>query len=184
MHNISGFSPEQTDHVVKRELDRARLPVQTGGIQPGEIKTRYTSDYKGFHFHRAWSYWVVTGPMPLSHAIELHQDPIGRDDIRIAGHCGCPAPEAPWVKWLTPEGKEVISTSEWKKGLDLEKSPVLGSIVSEMKENCVANDDPASIAKGYVMMYHIDSEAGLRIFVDKINSMKQTMTILKPDVQL
>lgn len=45
-----------------------------------------------FVFVRRWSYWSVTGYVPLDTAVKMYRDPIGKRDVRVAGHCGCPPP--------------------------------------------------------------------------------------------
>jgi hypothetical protein len=50
-----------------------------------------------FVFCRAWYYWVVIGLVPLYVANELYENPIGKKDVRVSGHCGCPSP-IEWIK--------------------------------------------------------------------------------------
>lgn len=45
-----------------------------------------------FIFTRAWYYWCVSGYVPLNIAVEMYENPNGKKDIRVAGHCGCPPP--------------------------------------------------------------------------------------------
>lgn len=78
-----------------------------------------------FTFARLWYYWHVSGPVPLPVAIELYEHPVGRQDVRVAGHCGRPPPQ------------------EWAEDLEDGRGPV-------------------------VTWYHIDSGAGMRLFVDTI----------------
>jgi hypothetical protein len=62
-----------------------------------EVPASLTGVMGKFTFARAWYYWVVEGPVPLSVAKILYDHPRGREDVRVAGHCGCPPPE----KWAT-----------------------------------------------------------------------------------
>lgn len=52
-------------------------------------------DNSSFIFTRAWYYWVVNGYVPLDIAVEMYENPNGKKDIRVAGHCACPHP-ADW----------------------------------------------------------------------------------------
>jgi hypothetical protein len=49
--------------------------------------------YFDFLFDRRWYYWSVKGKVPLEVAQEMYANPIGRKDVRVAGHCGCPEPK-------------------------------------------------------------------------------------------
>ena len=49
-------------------------------------------DSFSFSFYRNWYYYVVSGYVPMEAAIELYEHPIGKKDVRVEGHCGCPDP--------------------------------------------------------------------------------------------
>jgi len=73
-----------------------------------------------FVFVRRWSYWSVTGYVPLDTAVKMYRDPIGKRDVRVAGHCGCPPPE----EWILPKlvaGQEVVTNYhiDSQEGLNL-----------------------------------------------------------------
>jgi hypothetical protein len=165
MRNLAG--DKQSDAVIRRELERCRILVVDRDVKCGnpEVAQTITGNLPGFEIHRAWYYWVVSGRVPLAVAQEIYADPVGKTDVRVAGHCGCPAPEAPWVDWLTDDGKEVISTK------DYEECRAMGERLKwppEILAKYAVSDDPPSIAKPYVTSYHIDSEIGLRLFVDTL----------------
>lgn len=76
--------------------------------------------YYPFVFSRYWCYWVVSGYVPLEVANKLHNNPIGSKYVRVAGNCGCPAPE----EWVLPYkicGKRVIDSYhiDTQSGLNL-----------------------------------------------------------------
>lgn len=50
------------------------------------------SEVASFRFKRAWYYWMVGGYVPLNVALELYENPVGKKDIRVDGHAGCPSP--------------------------------------------------------------------------------------------
>ena len=96
MINLAG--DKDCDKQIRRELLRAKVDIVE--VKQGNTEVPYTiiGRLYGFEFRRAWYYWVAKGPMPLKEAKELYAEPVGREDIRVAGHCGCPPPEPPWVK--------------------------------------------------------------------------------------
>lgn len=118
MINLAGA--DYADQAIRDELGAVGVQLVDHGTRiGGEVPTRYTGTLGAFVFKRLWYYWSVRGPVPLPVACELYADPVGRNDVRVAGHCGCPPPE------------------EW------------------------ASD-------GFVDQYHIDSAAGLRLFVSAL----------------
>lgn len=123
MLNLAGRG--NCDEVIRRELTRARIPVVEVARVNREVAYSVMGKLGNLEFTRAWSYWVVSGPVPLNVALELYADPVGVTDIRVAGHAGCPSP-ADWSR-TTASGR-------------------------------------------FVETYHIDTEVGLRIFVDTIRA--------------
>lgn len=63
-----------------------------------------------FAFARQWYYYTATGYVPMDVAIELYEHPIGRKDVRVQGHCGCPDPReyAPVQKGPLVAGKRCV----------------------------------------------------------------------------
>ena len=70
-----------------------------------------------FVFTRGWYYWRVSGFIPLPIAEILYEDPVGRKDVRVAGHCGCPPPR----DWTKIAGQLVVDSYhiDSQAGLDL-----------------------------------------------------------------
>jgi hypothetical protein len=104
---------------------------------------------------------VVNGEVPLNLAQKLYQNPIGRKDVRVSGHCGCPPPE----EWCEPSMtvQEHIKTNlgykeemTWK-----EKLIFWQKHEAEFKEECKKY-------KQYIYCYHIDSQEGLNLFVQTL----------------
>ena len=145
--NMAGVT--ECDRWIEKELYEAKIPIRSGfenwnckkGVHSGGIivvsqwesyqdkwnpKSEVPYHIIGnlgdgkFIFKRAWYYWMVRGNVPLKIAKKLYEDPIGRRDVRVAGHCGCPPPKG-WTK--TINGKKCVTS------------------------------------------YHIDSQAGLNLFV-------------------
>lgn len=155
--NLAGR--EDADYHILDELRVSRITAIVGDAVPGEVPSQVTGRLGPFSFVRRWYYYSVAGDVPLHVAVELYGDPLGKRDVRVAGHCGCPPPEPPWVTWRLPCGGTVV--------------PLSGQSESTIRwgaENEYAfSDDPASLcATPVISSYHIDSEAGLRLFADTI----------------
>jgi len=102
-------------------------------------------------------------------AKELYNDPVGKTDIRVCGHAGCPSPER-WVRHFDRKGKELFSITDKEEICNLaEKS----EMAAKLKQDILGNPnmrfvkDPTK-GKAFVPFYHIDSEVGLRIFADAL----------------
>ena len=124
---------------------------------------RVVLELNGFTIEKGHSYyWCVEGQMPVKKAEELWRDPIGRTDIRVTGHCGCPSPSDPWLTYIDPEtGKEVLKQTEKAEfeRLKLEHGQYL---FSEDRKQYPA----------FVSTYHVDSELGLYVLLNKIKEIK------------
>lgn len=142
---------------MRSDADPATIMERCGIPPSGELH--------GFTFVPSGSYyWIVQGALPLEVALRLYDDPVGRSDIRVTGHCACPPPEDPWITWRTPDGREVVP-SDQEEGLATLASK--GLISDRYLDQFVFTDD-RSEAIGTIDLYHIDTEVGLRLFVDTI----------------
>ncbi len=139
-----------TDHL--RQLDRCRVPHDTGPFIFEKTERR--------------GYWSVKGPVPLHVAQAIYVD-AASEVIRVAGHCGCVAPVDPWITWRMPNGTTLSTEKEGVQFVRLAESHLWA--LDAMKDYTF-NDDPDERvkAKGYIETYHIDSEVGLRVFVDHL----------------
>lgn len=164
MKNLAGVA--ECDRNIRQELTRSM--IQIVDIEPtrSEVPSRLNGRLGPFRFSRAWYYWCVYGPMPLTIAKELYADPVGAIDIRVAGHCGCPPPEAPWVNWYTHDGERIVETKQREEYEAMAKK--FPGTFAGAQPICW-HDDPVAInAHGYIDGYHIDSEVGLRLFCDAV----------------
>jgi len=163
MKNLAG--DKNCDETIRRELTVARIDIVE--VPPhSNREVPYTLEGKlgDFTFHRAWYYWVAKGPMPLKNALELYADPAGRTDVRVAGHCGCPPPEKPWITWKDDEGNEII---HMKEKAQFDAFIAKGHIKPEQMKGKRFDEHPENF-NGFIDSYHIDSEVGLRLFADMI----------------
>ena len=92
MINLAGVY--SCDEFIRGELAQAKIDIITVPIDTRQYEVPFTlkGELGPFKFYRAWYYWVVNGPMPLAMANRIYDDPNGRLDVRVAGHCGCPPP--------------------------------------------------------------------------------------------
>ena len=98
MPNLAGLI--ECNEYIKLELELAGIDVyQTSELPTGEVKSSYKGylhcAFERFSFERAWSYWIVTGSVPLELAKKMYNTEEGKRSVRVQGDCGCPAPE----KW-------------------------------------------------------------------------------------
>jgi len=98
LYNLAGN--ENCDYFIKAELTLAGIDMVQEKDR-GEVPAKIKGKLGNFKFSRAWTYWIVKGDVPLSVAEELYADPVGVKYVRVAGHCGCPAPK----EWATPNEK-------------------------------------------------------------------------------
>lgn len=108
MRNLAG--EESCDPYILLELDLAGIDKVKKSSQ-GEVPYSFEGELVNgsvYRFHRAWYYWIVDGPVPLSIARKMYEDEEGVKSVRVAGHCGCPPPE----QWATPseKGEPVVTT--------------------------------------------------------------------------
>lgn len=118
MKNLAGH-PEGTDEECKKELEDAGINVVElpQFAVRGEVKSKYLGTVGPWSFERAWYYWIAEGPgLPPDVADKLHEK-FGQD-VRVAGHCGCPSPRE-WYKGFavplyhvdTQEGLSALSAA-------------------------------------------------------------------------
>ena len=98
-------------------------------------------------------HWIARGPVPLAVAHELYEDVVGRRDVRVNDDRKRPPPTGSCVTWYTSDGVRVLPTQdEARSPVHTGPGPVR------------YHDRPSEIASGFVLLYMIDTEAGLRLF--------------------
>lgn len=159
MINLAGN--RDCDKHIEKELKAAGINIVHGEMQKGEVSATITGKLGRFIFIRYWYYWVVEGNMPLEVARELYANPIGKKDVRVAGHAGCPAPEDPWIEWTDDEGRRIFPMSRKPKHYSEKEAGYQ-----------VYVEDPSKVGQGFITTYHIDSPEGLKLFADAIRKHK------------
>lgn len=157
----------QDDH---RRFEQIRTELQRAGLSTIMSELEVWGDIYSFgeklEIRRRHAYWAVDGKVPLPPARSLYRDPVGKTDIRVAGHCTAPPPEDPWVSYFAPDGRQVISVDErpafQRLALHGLVHPDFGS------RHIFADEVDTDEIRAYVTTYHIDSELGLALFVRKV----------------
>jgi hypothetical protein len=167
MRNLAGNA--DCDVFIRDELARAGIPlVEFETPIRGEVPARFSGKLGPFTFERAWYYWIVKGPMPLSVARELYEHHVGRTDVRVGGHCGCPSPDRYGATHFDGEGRRLARTTQQEQYQQLVKN---GFVPQSELDKYRFVDDPAAVAAfSIVDSYHIDSAEGLRLFADTIRT--------------
>ncbi len=171
MINLAGKPIGENDDQITLELARCGVPsTLVTDCLTSEVQTNRGGELCGLKFHRAWRYWVAEGQVPLEVALKLYENPVGKTDIRVTGHCGCPAPAAPWIRWRDPEtGKCIISTDQRDTMQKIGENPEFKDMVEKFFNDFIFNNDPKSIGGiPSVDLYHIDTELGLYIFAQHL----------------
>jgi hypothetical protein len=169
MRNLAGNA--DCDRYIRDELTRCGIEIVEGERQRGEVPARLSGRLGPYTFTRAWRYWVVDGLVPLATAQRLYAHPVGRTDIRVAGHCGCPPPEHPWLKYIDADGVSIVHdpTGEQERDL-LRMAERIPSVAESLRTDPLRFAlDAASVATHIgVDTYHIDTELGLYVFAEEV----------------
>lgn len=139
----------EADLKVKEELLLADIPVlPVIGVIEGEVKTHYIGVLNGFVFERAWTYWVVSGWMPMEHARYIYAN--YKDlDIRAGGHCGNESPEESYI-YTNPA--YIKRLEEFR-----DSCSSLNEFIDRAKEEVKENPDDSK----FIKFYHVDTQLGL-----------------------
>jgi hypothetical protein len=170
MINLAGNT--DADRTIRRELDRARIPVIEMDRRSDEVSASLGGELGVWKFGRAWYYWIASAPegrgLPIELARELYSDHVGRTDIRVGGHCGCPSPDQYGATYLDSDGCLLVAE---KERANFEHYIEHGFIGPEALTGKRFTPDPKTdFAYATVDLYHIDSELGLRLFADALRS--------------
>jgi len=131
-------------HIVKhREPLRTEVPATISG----KLVLR---DQPVAAFVRGWYYWKVDCSVPLEVAEEIHANPVGVKDVRVAGFAGRALPK----EWAMP-GNTAIADAMDELGIASITDQEMWRLYKSGK------------IKGplYIKSYHIDSQEGLALFV-------------------
>lgn len=168
MRNLAG-NPE-ADVWCEKELRDAGIDVvMLSAPQDDEVKTRVTGKIGDVTLTRGWYYWRARGKVPADVARRLYSHLIGRKDVRVNGHCGCPAPGEPGgrFEWFNADGRKVAIDPDGSQE---------ASYAHYVAKGVLAASDAPLFAKstdgltGYITSYHIDSAEGLELFAREVKA--------------
>lgn len=174
MINIAGLPSIEATKQVIIELETAKIDIVTHNHGNSEVKSSIRGKLNKFEFVRAWYYYIVKGYVPLKIANEIYKSKDGKD-IRVNGDCGRITP-LEGVKWFTRFHKiyEVVNEQNLKDLTHYRKSDseYMRNTSSRILEEYLFSDSPdiEYNSKGYVNLYHIDSQQGLNTFVSFIKN--------------
>jgi len=157
--NLAGDN--DCDRYIRKELTKAHIEiVEAAKPALGEVSARLSGKLGAFTFVRAWYYWVVEGPLPLTVAEELYADPNGVEDVRVEGHCGCPPP-AEWATKLAVDGRKIIADVELEKAREV--LAAFPYAVADIEVGHVRESEAPKFGL-FIIGYHIDTQEGLNLF--------------------
>jgi len=168
MKNLAGVA--NASAFIHQELLAAGISEVVHAVPVrGEVPTNITGvlrkdDVEFFTFVRAWYYWSVDGMVPVEIAWEMYNDPNGRNDVRVAGHCGCPPPEDPWVRYYDEDGNQLYPAEQEAEYRRLVKK----GIAREDRAIRFVTNPAAEATRTVVESYNIDTAVGLKLFVDTL----------------
>lgn len=119
-----------------------------------------------FTFQRGWYYWIVSGNLPIELARELWQDPEGRATVRAGGYAGGRDPDEQ-VRWFDADGRPLFVDPTGKKEAE-DRAFCERHKLGPIAERYVRSLDEVPDRRGFVEQYHIDDQAGLRLFADTL----------------
>lgn len=162
MKNLAGV--KECDQTIIEELKTAGI-TQVKVEKPKNTEVPYSVEgvietkFGTLSLTRAWTYWVVSGLVPLALAEKLYANPEGKTAVRVSGHIGCLDPKNQIV-YVDRKGKELYPKTELE---EYDKNSLLYQLVKKNKSIRFV-DDPAKDGKPFVKNYHIDTQAGLNLF--------------------
>lgn len=164
MRNLAGVA-DAGAYIVLELLCAGIAPeLRADMLERSEVPTRVIGRLEPFTFERRWYYYSVSGRVPLAVAEELYADPIGQRDVRVAGHCGRPPP-ASWARHFDVEGTRVIVDPDGSRELQANAFFEAHPDLAEGRCKRYVRDIAYVQVESYVDLYHIDSQAGLNLFV-------------------
>ena len=183
MINLAGH--KEADTHVSKELFIMGADLLEGEPS-GEVKTKYYGSILGGNIilRRAWYYWIAEGPVPLDAALAIHEKKWG-DEVRVGGHCASPSPLEYGVTHIDSEGVTLRVDSELRHtSLERARSGDFGPGVYESL--CATYESiryfgskeelDKNTAYSYVDLYHIDSQVGLKLFVDECTKQQDVIS--------
>lgn len=169
MINLAGR--KECDKYIRDELTRARIEIveHERVLENSEVPARLTGKLGKFTFTRAWYYWIVDGDVPIEVARILWQDPEGRATVRAFGYAGGSDPDDR-VQWFDAEGNILSVDPTGEEERENAKLVARHPNIDMSDIRYVRSLDDVPDRRGVVGCYHVDDQAGLRLFADTIRA--------------
>ena len=148
MINLAGN--RECDSIIKTELTQSKISIVNVWRMNSEVPASIIGVLNGFKFMRAWSYWIMTGYMPLKQA-EIIYEYTRNLGVRAFGDAGN----------INPKYSNQLISKEYEKKVDTilnaYGTEYLINHAKELEEELLNTDK----SKLYVKTYHIDTQEGL-----------------------
>jgi len=172
LKNLAGYP--LCDKYILQELESHGIePVRCKSNSQGEVCSSLTGRIGKFTFRRDWSYWVITGALPLEYAMAIYANPVGRQYVRAGGDCACRNPEI-WENFFDTDGNELYVDPGGKQREQIANLLEKGLLKSTDTDNVIffesEKERDKHVARSFVNMYHVDSDLGLHLIVDAIRA--------------
>lgn len=171
MRNLA--SNPEADVWCEKELRDAGIDVVLlPEPQQDEVPARVTGKIGDVTLTRGWYYWRAHGKVPADVARRLYDHLIGRRDVRVNGHCGCPAPGEPGgrFEWFDASGRGVVIDPDGSEEEAFDRFIARG--ILEEKPLFAKSTEGLT---GYITSYHIDSADGLALFAREVKAGKESV---------
>jgi len=158
------------DQDIAQELALARIPAAIAEPHRDEVPYQLYGKLGPYEFRRAWYYWMVKGPVPYDAAVFMYEHPHGKTTVRVAGHCGCPAP-IEWSRWYNDDGRQLFDKAKLDRDREAFKHD--SDYMRLLDDRCTSglylvSDSFVRDGKPYVTSYHIDTQEGLILFANTV----------------
>ena len=171
MRNLA--SNPEADVWCEKELRDAGIDVVLlPEPQQDEVPARVTGKIGDVTLTRGWYYWRAHGKVPADVARRLYDHLIGRRDVRVNGHCGCPAPGEPGgrFEWFDASGRGVVIDPDGSEEVAYAHFVTKGMLSASDVPLFASSTDGLT---GYITSYHIDSADGLALFAREVKASKE-----------
>lgn len=204
MINLAGKA-DCDKYIIEELLKVGVMAVQLPESDHPEVKSEYEGQLLGWKFRRQWYYWSVSCEDILEYGLDMkYASPLhalAGQEVRLAGHCGCPSPDDGfWMEKFDEDGNRLLAQKEldeckkFAEGDDSVLIKMYDDVYKQLIKEYRAVEDPLKCAKekGQLIAksYHIDSQEGLEIFcwalrkqaADKAAAAKDREKLLKREI--
>jgi len=192
MINLAG--KKDCDKYIIEELSSAGItPDSLEVSNHPEVKSLYKGRLLGWTFSRQWYYWSASCEDAFQYGLDLkYASPLHAlvgQEVRLAGHCGCPSPDDGfWMDKFDEDGNELISQEEMDKcKKKAESSDLMRKTYESLLISHRSVPDTLKYAsengKIIASSYHIDSQIGLEMFCLVLRKQAEDKAVLEAQLK-